>query len=68
MRRDSVKEILARSRLTKIDDNRIEKTDKRNGKVIFVSRITVGPDGKTMKIFTDNKLTHRTEEWIAHKR
>jgi hypothetical protein len=41
--------------LKKIDANTIEETDKLNGKVIFVSRMTVSPDGKTITNNTEDK-------------
>ena len=53
--------------LKKIDDNTIEETDKRNGKVISVARMTVGPDGKTMKLAVDDKLHNATMNWTADK-
>ena len=53
--------------LKKIDDNTIEETDKRNGKVITVARMTVGPDGKTMKINVEDKLRNTTADWTADK-
>jgi hypothetical protein len=53
--------------LKKIDENTIEETDKRNGKVISVARMTVGPDGKTMKINVDDKLHNTTADWTADK-
>jgi hypothetical protein len=53
--------------LKKIDENTIEETDKRNGKVIAVARMTVGPDGKTMKLAIDDKLHDTTANWTADK-
>ena len=53
--------------LKKIDANTIEETDKRNGKVISVARMTVGPDGKTMKITVEDKLRDTTANWTADK-
>lgn len=53
--------------LKKIGDNTVEETDKRNGKVISVSRMTVGADGKTMKIAIDDKLRNQTAHWTAEK-
>jgi len=52
--------------LRKIDDHTIEETDKRNGKVINVSRMTVATDGK-MTIAVDDKLHHQTANWTAEK-
>jgi hypothetical protein len=36
--------------------NTIEETDKRDGKVISVARMTVGSDGKTMTFKFEDKL------------
>ena len=51
----------------KIDETTIEETDKRKGKVIAVSRMTVDPDGKTMKITVEDKLRNATISWTADK-
>ena len=53
--------------LKKIDDNTIEETDKRNGKVIGVSTMTVGADGKTMKLVVEDKLHDSTTKMTAEK-
>jgi hypothetical protein len=53
--------------LKRIDDRTIERTDKRDSKVIEVSKITVAPDGKTMTVVQTNKLTDRTSTWVAEK-
>jgi hypothetical protein len=53
--------------LKKIDAKTIEETDKRNGKVITVSRMTVAPDGKSMDITVDDKLHNATVTWKADK-
>ena len=49
--------------LKKINDHTIEETDKRGGKVVEVSKMTV--TGKTMKIESTNKLTDRTNTLTA---
>ena len=51
--------------LKKIDDHTIEETDKRDGKVVEVSKMTV--TGKTMKMENTNKLTDRTNTLVATK-
>jgi hypothetical protein len=51
----------------KIDETTIEETDKRKGKVIAVSRMTVDPDGKTMKIAVEDRLRNATISWTADK-
>ena len=53
--------------LKKINASTIEETDKRDGKVIFVSRVTVSPDGKTMKIDVDDKLHGTTSSFVMTK-
>jgi hypothetical protein len=47
--------------------NTIEETDKRDGKVIGVVRITVAPDGKTLTIAVSDKLHGTTSEFPAVK-
>ena len=47
--------------------NVIEETDKRDGKVISVARITVAPDGKSMTLAVTDKLRGTTSEFKAEK-
>jgi hypothetical protein len=47
--------------------NTVEETDKRDGKVIFVNRITVAPDGKSMTVTVTDKLHGTTAEYVAQK-
>jgi len=47
--------------------NTIEETDKRDGKVIVVYRMTVSPDGKTMTIAANDKLHGTTMQFVAEK-
>jgi hypothetical protein len=51
----------------RIDKNTIEETDKRDGKVISVNRMTVASDGKTMSIVSIDKLHGTTGHFIAEK-
>jgi hypothetical protein len=53
--------------LKKIDDRTIEETDKRNGKVISVTRMTLAPDGKSLSATANMKLTNRQWNWTADK-
>jgi hypothetical protein len=53
--------------LKRVDDRTIEETNKRDGKVIVVSKITVAPDGKTMTVVATSKLTDRTSTYVAQK-
>ena len=50
-----------------IGSDTLEETDKRDGKVIGVSHMTVGADGKTAKIKYEDKLQDRTNEVAAVK-
>ena len=47
--------------------NTIEETDKRDGKVISVARITVAADGKSMTIAWTDKLHGTTGQFLAEK-
>ena len=54
--------------LKRIDKNIIEETDKRDGIVVDISRMTVSSDGKKMQLSTStNTLTNRTSIYIAEK-
>jgi len=47
--------------------NTIEETDKRDGKVITVTKMTVAADGKTMNIQWEDKLHGTTGKIVATK-
>jgi hypothetical protein len=51
----------------KREGNSIVETDKRDGKVISVSKLTVAPDGKTMTIDVDDKLNGDKASYVAVK-
>ena len=51
----------------KMGPNSIEETDKRDGKVISVSRLTVSADGKTLKVQWQDKLHGTSGEVSATK-
>jgi hypothetical protein len=53
--------------LKKIDENTIEETDIRKGKVITVVRMTVDRDGKMMMVTVDDKLRKAKISWTADK-
>lgn len=53
--------------LKRINKNTIEETDKRGGKVVDVSTMTVSPDGKKMTVVETNKLYDRTSTYVAVK-
>lgn len=45
----------------------IEETDKRDGKPITMTRMTVAADGKTMNVVVDDKLHGTTTKFVAVK-
>ncbi len=51
----------------KVDKNTMEETDKREGKVISVSRMTLAADGKNMTIAVEDKLHGTTMQFTAQK-
>lgn len=53
--------------LKRVNDHTIEETDKRGGKVIEVSKMTVSADGKKMTIVSTSKLTGRVSTFVAEK-
>ena len=53
--------------LKRVDDRTIEETDKRDGKVVAVVKMTVEPDGKKMTVVVTSTLTGRTSTYVAEK-
>lgn len=53
--------------LKRINAHTIEETDKLNGQVVTVSKMTVSSDGKTMKVVSTATLTNRTSTYVATK-
>jgi hypothetical protein len=51
----------------KLDTNKMEETDKRDGKVISIARMTLSADGKSMTIAVDDKLHGTTMQLTALK-
>ena len=51
----------------RISKNVFEETDKRNGKVISIARMTVSPDGKTLTMDMTDKEHGTTFQLIADK-
>jgi hypothetical protein len=51
----------------KLRPNSIEETDKRDGKVISIARLTVSADGKTLKVQWEDKLHGTNGEVSATK-
>jgi hypothetical protein len=53
--------------LRRTSKNSIEETDKRDGKVISISVMTISPDGKSMTIANTDKLHSTTSQFVADK-
>lgn len=51
----------------RINENTIEETDKRDGKVLNISRMTVAPDGKTMTIVNNDAVARTISHLTARK-
>jgi hypothetical protein len=50
-----------------VDKSTMEETDKRDGKVIAVARMTMSADGKTMTIAVEDKLHGTSSQFVAAK-
>jgi hypothetical protein len=53
--------------LRRLDGRTIEETDKRDGKVLEVDKMTVSSDGKKMTVVATSKLTGRISTYVAEK-
>jgi hypothetical protein len=53
--------------LKKLGKNTVQETDKRDGKVVSIAKITVAPDGKSMHIAVNDKLHDTTMSFVAAK-
>lgn len=53
--------------LKKIDDKTFEETDLRKGKIVTVSRYTLGADGKTLQVSYDDRLHHAKGSYTADR-
>jgi len=51
----------------RIDENTVEETDKRDGKIVEVTRFTVSADGKTLTVSMENKTNGTIRQLVAHK-
>jgi len=51
----------------KVDTNKMEETDKRDGKVISIALMTLSADSKSMTIAVDDKLHGTTMQFTAQK-
>jgi len=54
-------------RLRRIDQNTLEETDKFQGRIVSVQRMTLAPDGRTMDIFVDDKTQGTASRFVAVK-
>lgn len=54
--------------LKRIGNDTIEETDHRDGKVAGISRMTVAPDGKSIKVVFTDKLRNTTTTYTMEKR
>ena len=54
-------------RIKLIGTDTLEETDLRDGKVLYVSRMTVGPDGKKAKVVNEDKRQNTTSSFEAVK-
>jgi hypothetical protein len=50
-----------------IDDYTLEETDKRDGKIMTVARMTVSKDGKSMRVETNDKQRGATMTYTAER-
>lgn len=53
--------------LKRVNANTIVETDQRLGKVAEVDKMKVSPDGKSMKVVWEDKLTGRTGQYEMAK-
>ena len=51
----------------RIDKSTIEETDKLNGKTLFVARMTVSADGKTLALANHDVLRDETSKYHGHE-
>jgi hypothetical protein len=51
----------------KTGKNALEETDKRDGKIVSVARMSVSADGKSMTLAIDDKLHGSTSSFVATK-
>jgi hypothetical protein len=54
-------------RVKLIGTDTLEETDLRDGQILYVSRMTVAPDGKRAKIVSEDKRQNTTSSFEAVK-
>jgi hypothetical protein len=52
----------------RIDANTVEMTNQRDGKIVFVVRLKVSPDGKTIHASSESKGDGSVKTWGLHKK
>lgn len=50
-----------------IDRNTVEQTNRRDGKIVFVVRLTVTADGKTIHASSESKEDGSVKTWQLHR-
>jgi len=53
--------------LNLIDEDTIEETDKQEGKIVTVTRMTISKDGRSMKVESSDKQRGETMTYTAEK-
>jgi hypothetical protein len=53
--------------IRRLDAHTLEETDRRDGNVVAVVKMTVAPPGKTLQVAVDNKLQGTTMSYTAAK-
>jgi len=51
----------------RLEENSVEETDKRDGKVVQVSRFVVASNGKDMTVAVYDKVKGTNHQWVLHK-
>ena len=51
----------------RLDQNTIEETDKRDGRVVRVTRFVVSDSGNDMTVAADDKVKRTNRQWVLHK-
>jgi hypothetical protein len=51
----------------RIDEHTVEETNKRDGKIVEVTRFTVSADAKTMTVSMSDKANGTTRQFVCHR-
>jgi len=52
----------------RINANTVEMTNQRDGKIVFVVRLEVTPDGKAIHASSESKEAGSAKTWGLHKK